>query len=76
MLNLRTILLGARAARGFGAFLILGVVGVGLILGAAFARYTTAQEMRRFLSAPGVVTGNAISRSSKGSATYAAQVQF
>ena len=76
MLNLRSILAGARAARGFAFGLIFGLIGLGMLAGALIARSTTAQEMRTFLPAAGEVIGLAPSRSSRGGTTYAAEVRF
>ena len=77
MLNLRTVIFGARAAKSFFVAVIFGVIGAAMLAGGAYARYTTAQEIRAFLPAEGVVTANIASRSGRNnSLTYAAQVRF
>ena len=77
MLNLRTILLGARAARGFVFGVLFVAAGLFLIGTAAIARNSIAQEMRAFLPAAGEVIGSAPVRSSRNnSTTYAAEVRF
>jgi hypothetical protein len=76
-MNLRTIIFGARAARSVIVAVIFGVIGLAMLAGGAYARYTTAAEIRTFLPADGVVVGNIASRSGRNnSTTYAAQVRF
>lgn len=77
MLNLRTIVFGARAAKSLLVGVIFGLIGIAMLAGGAYARYTTAQEIRTFLPADGVVVGNISSRSGRNnSLSYAAQVRF
>lgn len=76
-MNLRAILFGARAAKSFVLALIFGVIGVAMLGGAAFFRGKTAEELRTFLPADGVVTANIATRSGRNnSTTYSAQVRF
>ena len=76
-MNLRTVIFGARAAKSFVVAVIFGVIGIAMLAGGAYTRNTTAQEIRAFLPAEGVVTANIGSRSGRNnSTTYAAQVRF
>ncbi len=76
-MNLRTIIFGARAAKSLLVGVIFGVIGIAMLAGGAYTRYTTAAEIRTFLPAEGVVTGNVASRSGRNnSLSYAAQVRF
>ena len=76
-MNLRTILFGARAAKSLLVGVIFGVIGLAMLAGAAYTRSTTAQEIRAFLTADGVVVANTETRSGRNnSVSYAAQVRF
>ena len=76
-MNLRTIIFGARAAKSFVVAVIFGVIGLAMLAGAAYTRSTTAQEIRTFLTADGVVVANTETRSGRNnSVSYAAQVRF